>query len=340
MTTTPAAAPAEYVERNGLGLSRTRSFQSVHRTVQIVCGSGARRPHPIGVRGCEIRAATDQSSEIELTLAGRHRCCRQGRCVSGRYAGPRRSDREEEEGAFFGVGVAGHRHHAQQCSLHRPSMSDSGVDRHRSTPGDREHLCAFQRARIRDMRVGIAHHYGWAVAVTASSSLEVVDRRRIELIEPGVPAAPFHHEGGTHHLHNSGELLDDHGLAELVAKVRRSVASMSASSLDELATSLPEPIASISVRGWPSDFPTDIATLRRPPYESRADSVMYCQVLSEVASERGWVVHTYDAKTVESDAAVILGARATDVLHGPRSTWGPPWSKDHRTALAATIVSV
>jgi len=45
------------------------------------------------------------------------------------------------------------------------------------------------------MRLGIAHHLGWAVAVTASPDYEVVDRRRIELIEPGVAAAPIHHEG-------------------------------------------------------------------------------------------------------------------------------------------------
>jgi hypothetical protein len=44
------------------------------------------------------------------------------------------------------------------------------------------------------MRLGIAHHLGWAVAVTASAD-QVVDRRRIELIEPGMPAAPIHHEG-------------------------------------------------------------------------------------------------------------------------------------------------
>jgi hypothetical protein len=66
---------------------------------------------------------------------------------------------------------------------------------------------------------------------------------------------------------------------------------------------------------------------------------MYCQVLSEVAAERGWGIHTYDSKTVESDAVAILGPRAKEILHGPRNALGPPWSKDHRTALAATIVT-
>ena len=38
------------------------------------------------------------------------------------------------------------------------------------------------------MRVGIAYHLGWAVAVTASADHKVVDRPRLQLIEPGVPA--------------------------------------------------------------------------------------------------------------------------------------------------------
>ena len=123
----------------------------------------------------------------------------------------------------------------------------------------------------------------------------------------------------------------------LVAEVRASVVRATALALDALADATSEPIVSLSIRDWPADFPTDIATLRRVPYESRADSVMYCQVLAELGTARGWPVRRYDAKTVEADAARILGARAHQVLQGPRATLGPPWSKDHRMALAATI---
>ena len=179
------------------------------------------------------------------------------------------------------------------------------------------------------VRAGIAHHLGWAVAVTASAGHEVVDRRRIELIEPGMPAAPVEHEA---------KALDDDAAARMVAEVRASALRATSASLDQLAASLPGPIVSISLRAWPLDFPDDIAVQRRPPYDSRADSVMYCQVLAECAHERGWEVHLFDAKAVEAQAARILGARAGDVLHGPRATLGPPWTKDHRIALAATIV--
>jgi hypothetical protein len=125
----------------------------------------------------------------------------------------------------------------------------------------------------------------------------------------------------------------------LVADVRASVVRTASAALDELGTELHEPIVTISLRAWSADFPEGIAVQRRVPYESRADSVMYCKVLAELARERGWIVNTYNAKTVEDDATLILGERANDVLRGPRSTLGSPWSKDHRMALAATIVA-
>jgi hypothetical protein len=188
------------------------------------------------------------------------------------------------------------------------------------------------------MRLGIAHHLGWAVAVTASADHSVADRRRIDLIEPGLPAAPIHHEGGPHLLHRRAEPLDDDALAALVVDVRASVVRATSAALDEIATAVPGPIVSMSLRAWPADFPQDIAVQRQVPYESRADSVMYRQVLAEHARDRGWEVHLYSAKDVEAEAARILGQRAGEVLHGPRATLGPPWSKDHRMALAATIV--
>jgi hypothetical protein len=178
--------------------------------------------------------------------------------------------------------------------------------------------------------VGIAHHLGWAVAVTASADHEVVDRRRIELLEPGMPAAPVEHEA---------KGCVDGDVARMVAEVRASAVRATSASLDQLAASLPGPVISMSLRAWPLDFPDDIAVQRRPPYDSRADSVMYCQVLSECAHVRGWEIHLFDAKGVESQAARILGGRAGDVLHRPRATLGPPWTKDHRIALAATVVA-
>ena len=179
------------------------------------------------------------------------------------------------------------------------------------------------------VRLGFADHLGWAVAVTAAPDHAVVDRRRIVLVEPGVSAAPIHYQRAR---------LDVDATAALVTKVRASVMRASSTALDHLAGALPAPVVSISLRFWPPDFPEDIAVQRRVPYEARADAIMYRRVLVELAAARGWKVHFYVAKDVVGQAVGLLGERADEVLDGPRARLGPPWTKDHRTALAATIV--
>ena len=183
---------------------------------------------------------------------------------------------------------------------------------------------------VGDLRLGISDHFGWAVAVTATPDSTVADRRRIELVEPGVTPAPIHYES-TH--------LDVAATTALVADVRASVTRASSAAFDELVDALPTPIVSISLRALPPDFPDDIAVQRRSPYEARADAIMYRQVLVELAHDRGWDVHFFEAKNVVELATNLLGSRADEVLQGPRATLGPPWGKDHRTALAATIVA-
>ena len=166
--------------------------------------------------------------------------------------------------------------------------------------------------------------------MTASADHEVVDRRRIELIEPGVSAAPIHYES---------RRLAVAATAALIATVRASVVRAASAALDEISTALPAPVRSISLRAWPVDFPDDIAVHRRAPYEARADAIMYRQELSELARARAWEVHLYDAKAVTGQAVGMLAERADAVLQGPRAAIGPPWTKDHRIALAATIVA-
>jgi hypothetical protein len=44
---------------------------------------------------------------------------------------------------------------------------------------------------------GVADHNSWAIFVSVSAkdgSPEVVDRRRVELIDPGLPKQPYEHE--------------------------------------------------------------------------------------------------------------------------------------------------
>ena len=77
-----------------------------------------------------------------------------------------------------------------------------------------------------------------------------------------------------------------------------------------------------------------------PPYDTPGQTPS-CIARSSpgLARASGWEVHLYDAKAVVDEAVSMLAERADEVLQGPRATMGPPWTKDHRIALAATIVA-
>jgi hypothetical protein len=93
---------------------------------------------------------------------------------------------------------------------------------------------------------------------------------------------------------------------------------------DELATALPEPIVSMSLRAWPADFPEDVAVQRCVPYESCADSVMFLQVLAEPARDRGWDVHLYTPSTSKTRRPASWVSERTRCF----TARGPRW--DHR----------
>jgi len=143
-----------------------------------------------------------------------------------------------------------------------------------------------------------------------------------------MPAAPVGHEPGSSTTHRREDGRGGPG----------SVLRATSASLDQLAASLPEPVVSISLRAWPLRLPGRIAVKRRPPYESRADSVMYCQVLAECADLRGWDVHLFTRRTSRRRRPGSSVSKQRRAPCSSRQRWDPPWTKDHRIALAATIV--
>jgi hypothetical protein len=56
---------------------------------------------------------------------------------------------------------------------------------------------------------------------------------------------------------------------------------------------------------------------------------MYRQVLAAAAEARGWAVHWYDPKKVDLDDPSLQLRRSI----------GPPWSNDHKLAMAAAILA-
>jgi hypothetical protein len=171
---------------------------------------------------------------------------------------------------------------------------------------------------------GIADHAGWAVVVCVANG-EAIDRRRIELLEPGLPSMPYHH--------NAQGLPADEAEA-LIARVRRSAALHAANAL----AALPANVHAIAIRKRPPLPATVTERIASYYAQTRADGVMYRDVLAEAALTRGWSVIEYETNTVFREAAQAL--RLDDIsvrLDEIGKALGPPWQKDHRLAAAAAM---
>jgi hypothetical protein len=180
-----------------------------------------------------------------------------------------------------------------------------------------------------DAIIGISDHGGWAILVTASADGTLLDRRRVELVDAGLPKIPHHSEAQALPL--------DQAVA-LVERVRASAEHHAKLSLDAVANTVPARIRGVALRHCP-DLPPTIAE-RITNYRARnvADWVMYRRAFAAAAPR--WAVHWYDTRTVFHAASQALGINNIDShLLQLRTSIGPPWSKDHRIAIAAAIAA-
>lgn len=190
--------------------------------------------------------------------------------------------------------------------------------------------------------VGVAEHGNSAVLVTVAPGPELLDRRRIDLTERGLPTHPHHHEGSW----AVGRYLDspwarEISLAdavELVERVRASATRGARESLEALAAAVPVPIAAITIRLCPKLPPTTEERIADNRAQTVADSVMYRQALASAAEARGWSVHWYDRAHVFREAATTLGREDVDAfLDAMGRSVGPPWQAKHKLAAAAAL---
>src|SRR3954468_19837415 len=95
--------------------------------------------------------------------------------------------------------------------------------------------------------VGISDHGGWAVLVTAAADGTLLDRRRVELVDEGLPKIPHHSEG---------QRLPLDEAEALVERVRASSERHATLVLDPVATALPGRITGVALRRCPALPPT------------------------------------------------------------------------------------
>jgi len=122
--------------------------------------------------------------------------------------------------------------------------------------------------------VGVADHSGWAVLVTVDGDGTFLDRRRIELVDAGLPMLPHHHEC---------QGLPIEQALELVARVRTSAERHAKSSLDALAAAVSAKIHGVALRECPLLPETVAERIRNYRAQCAADGVMYRTALAHAA---------------------------------------------------------
>jgi hypothetical protein len=190
--------------------------------------------------------------------------------------------------------------------------------------------------------VGVAEHANAAVLVTVAPGGAVLDRRRIDLTDRGLPTHPHHHEGswavGRYPNTPGARALSLAEAVALVERVRASAARGAREGLEALAAAVPVPIAGIAIRACPRLPPTTEERIADNRAQTFADSVMYREALATAAEARGWSVLWYDRELVFRDAAAALGHEDIDAfLYAMGRSVGPPWQARHKLAAAAAL---
>jgi hypothetical protein len=185
--------------------------------------------------------------------------------------------------------------------------------------------------------IGIEDHYAWAnlVSVTTSGPDELlVDKRRVELLDPHLPASPYHHDTLRMSLPEAEKLIRD---------VRASANNRAKSALSSLIGELaPAECRGVAIRVAPlSDLPATVAEAHADTWVmNRADGMIYHQALTHAAVQLNLRVCYFEKDTVLELAAQARGKSVRDLEHQLKAfgtSHGRPWRKGHIVACAGAI---
>ena len=186
--------------------------------------------------------------------------------------------------------------------------------------------------------MSVAEHAGWAhlICVAAAGPVpSVIARRRVTLIDPGLPKMPYEHE--------SVGMKEDEANA-LIARVRRSIAARTTLALQRVVTELSPTYAAVAlaIRKPPfPELPKTVPAVRQSyRLQCAADGMLYQLAICRAARQLGLDVHMCRRGEETSLAAEQLGVtlrEVEDFVSRSGRPAGPPWTQEHRRAYAAGI---
>ena len=132
------------------------------------------------------------------------------------------------------------------------------------------------KERVMSRIIGVSDHGGWAVLVTAAGDGTLLDRRRVELVDEGLPKR--------FRITAKGRSLPIHEAAALVERVRVSAEGHAKLRLDDVAMTVPGRILGVALRQCPALPPTITERIQDYRAQNVADWVMYRKALAGAAT--------------------------------------------------------
>jgi hypothetical protein len=189
--------------------------------------------------------------------------------------------------------------------------------------------------------VSVADHTGWAHLVCVAPHGRVpavIERRRVTLIDRGLPTQPYEHDTLA---------MREDDAQDLIARVHESVSSCTSKALDRLISELAPAttVVALAIRTPPfPSIPKDVAAVHAS-YQLRcsADGMMYQQAFCHAAKRLKLAVQLCTRGEEATLAAKELGVTPADVerfITQSGRPVGPPWTAEHRRAYAAGIAAL
>jgi hypothetical protein len=189
--------------------------------------------------------------------------------------------------------------------------------------------------------VSVAEHTGWAhlLCVAGQNGVPaVIARRRVALIDPGLPTQPYEHDS---------RALPEREANALIARVQRSVAARTSLALKRSVAELGSDysVVALAIREAPfADLPATVTEVWNS-YRllCAADGMLYQLAICQAARELDLDVHLCRRGGERARAAERLAVTSDAIEEFVARTGrpsGPPWTAEHRRAFAAGIAAL
>jgi hypothetical protein len=188
--------------------------------------------------------------------------------------------------------------------------------------------------------VGLKHHTGWAIAVAVAGGakdLQVLDRRRIELLDPSLIRFAYH----------AVQDIPLDRAAKSIAEIEASALACAKREIKTLVQALKADghvVRGVGIAAKTATLPDTLEKILSSHARLHAaEGDLYREALAEAAASCGLAVAGFPPKRLYGDAAAHLGATETslrNLLTRTGKALGAPWRIDHKEATLAALLAL